>query len=95
MQRLLCYLLSVPLSPKGGVPLVCFARFFQGVAEAWLFPSAHDLLRRWVAPTERGRLCAFVFTGVYAGAILGYPIGGLLTQHVTWKAVFYANGALG
>ena len=46
-------------------------------------------------PTERGRLCSFVFTGVYAGGIFGYPLGGVLTQHVAWQAVFYVNGGLG
>jgi ACS family sodium-dependent inorganic phosphate cotransporter-like MFS transporter 6/7/8 len=48
-----------------------------------------------VAPVERGRLCSLVFTGVYAGGIVGYPLGGLLTHHLGWKYVFYVNGAIG
>lgn len=31
-------------------------------------------------------------TGSYAGAVLGLPISGLLTDQISWEACFYFYG---
>jgi len=35
---------------------------------------------------------AMFFTGSYAGAVLGMPLSGILTDYWGWEACFYVYG---
>ena len=34
----------------------------------------------------------FVLTGSYAGAVVGMPLSGILTDYLGWQACFYFYG---
>jgi ACS family sodium-dependent inorganic phosphate cotransporter-like MFS transporter 6/7/8 len=41
---------------------------------------------------ERSRLATISFTGSYAGAVLGLPLSGIMTERISWESSFYFYG---
>src|SRR4051794_41411385 len=74
--------------------LIAF-RALQGLGGGGLMVSAQAAIGDVVPPSERGR-----YTGLF-GAVFGVSsvagplIGGFLTTHVSWRAIFYVNLPLG
>ncbi|MDQ8702051.1 DHA2 family efflux MFS transporter permease subunit [Streptomyces sp. LHD-70] len=67
------------------------ARALQGVCAALLAPAALALLTTTFAGPERGR--AFGVFGALAasGGAVGLLLGGLLTEHLSWRSTLYVN----
>ncbi|MFH0176331.1 MFS transporter [Streptomyces cacaoi] len=68
------------------------ARALQGVFAALLAPSALSLLTTtFTDPKERGK--AFGIYGALAGsgAAIGFIVGGLLTEYLSWRWCLYVN----
>lgn len=71
------------------------ARAFQGVGAGGLLTLSQAILGDLVSPRERGKYLAYL-AGVWAVAsIAGPPIGGLITQEISWRWVFYINVPIG
>jgi MFS family permease len=67
------------------------ARVLQGLGSGVLFALAQAAAADVIAGPERGRYQAY-FSGVFATAALAAPLlGGFLTQHFSWRAVFWVN----
>lgn len=67
------------------------ARVLQGLGAALLLPTTAAILLAAFPPQERGRAM-----GIYLGAgsvflAIGPLLGGLLTQYVNWRYVFWIN----
>lgn len=60
----------------------------QGVT----YPACHGIWRWWAPPLERSRLATLAFCGSYAGAVVGMPLSGWLTDGISWQAPFYFYG---
>jgi len=82
-------------SAQGVIPLVA-ARGMQGAAAAISVPSALRLLLDGTPePAERrGALAAWSASGAAAGA-MGLLVGGVLTEFLGWRAVFWVNIPIG
>ncbi|MET7638758.1 MFS transporter [Streptomyces sp. NPDC005438] len=66
------------------------ARLAQGAGAALLMPAGLTLLARW-SPAGRGERATGLALGLSGLATaLGPPGGGLLTEAVSWRAVFWA-----
>jgi len=71
------------------------ARFVQGFFAAPLIPLAQATIVD-VYPAERRASGLAVWAmGVATGPALGPTVGGLLTQHLDWRAAFYVNVPVG
>jgi DHA2 family multidrug resistance protein len=76
------------------VQIVAF-RLLQGFFGAALVPVSQSILLDIYTPEERGSAMALFGVSVMVGPVLGPVIGGWLTDHYTWRWVFYINVPLG
>jgi DHA2 family multidrug resistance protein len=76
------------------VQIVAF-RLLQGFFGAALVPLGQSVLLDIYTPEERGSAMALFGVSVMVGPVLGPVIGGWLTDHYSWRWVFYINVPLG
>ena len=71
------------------------ARALQGLGGGGLMTLSQALISESVPPRQRARFQGY-FAGVFAASsTLGPLLGALLTQYLTWRAVFFINLPLG
>lgn len=87
--------LIIPAACRVHWGFVIAVRIIQGLVEGVTYPAAHGMWSKWAPPLERSRLVTLSFSGSYAGAVIGMPVSGLLTDYLGWPAPFYLYGALG
>lgn len=73
--------------------IVC--RVFQGIGGAMIFGTAVAILTGSFPIQQRGRVLGINVAGVYLGLSLGPILGGILTQNLGWRSIFYLNAFLG
>src|ERR1700754_457565 len=76
------------------VEIVAF-RLLQGFFGAALVPLGQSVLLDIYTAEERGSAMAVFGVSVMVGPVLGPVIGGWLTDHYSWRWVFYINVPLG
>ncbi len=70
-------------------------RVFQGIGGAMIFSTGTAMLISAYPASVRGKMLGINIAAVYIGLTCGPFIGGLLTEHLGWKAIFIFNAALG
>jgi DHA2 family multidrug resistance protein len=70
-------------------------RLMQGFFGAALVPIGQSILLDIYTPEERGSAMALFGVSVMVGPVLGPVIGGYLTDHFSWRWVFYINVPIG
>jgi len=66
-------------------------RLGQGFFGAFLIPLSQSILFQSFSRENRGKAMAMFGLGVVVAPVLGPTIGALLTEHFSWRAVFYVN----
>ncbi len=84
-------LLSVSATAK---EFIAF-RVLQGCGSAMIFGTGIAILTSVFPSNERGKALGFNVAAVYLGLSLGPFLGGLLTQHLGWRSIFFINIPLG
>ncbi|XP_055947637.1 vesicular glutamate transporter 1-like isoform X2 [Argiope bruennichi] len=87
--------LLIPKSAQIHTSAVMVVRILQGLVEGVTYPACHGIWKYWAPPMERSRLATIAFCGSYAGAVVGMPLSGMLTDYISWQACFYIYGAFG
>ena len=77
------------LSPSGDM-LILF-RAIQGIGSAMVFGTGIAIITSVYPPGERGKAIGFTVTAVYIGLSLAPFLGGILTQYLGWRSVFYVT----
>lgn len=71
------------------------ARFGVGIGESACTPAAHSMIADIYSQRHRTTALAFYGSGYFAGAFLGFALGGWIADHFGWRAAFFAVGAPG
>ena len=70
-------------------------RVLQGIGGAMLAGTAVALLTTVFPANERGRVLGIIVAAAYLGISLGPVLGGVLTQHLGWRSIFFVGALLG
>ncbi len=76
-------------------PSLIVFRLFQGIGGAMGFATSVAILTGAFQSEQRGKVLGINSAAVYTGLSLGPVAGGLLTQHLGWRSIFFTNAALG
>jgi EmrB/QacA subfamily drug resistance transporter len=71
------------------------ARAFQGIGGALIMSVSPAILTSAFPPAERGRALGLNAVFVALGTSVGPTLGGLITQSLSWRWIFYVNVPLG
>ena len=74
--------------------LIAF-RVLQGIGGAMVFATGVAILTSVFPLKERGKVLGINVASVYTGLSLGPFFGGILTQYMGWRSVFFVNVPLG
>ena len=85
--------LACAFAPTEG--LLIAARFCQGIGGAMLFATSVAIVTQVYGPGERGWALGITIATVYAGLSVGPFLGGILTDHFGWPAIFLINVPIG
>ena len=75
------------LMPDAPSLVVC--RFLQGLALATIFSTGMAMLVASHRPEERGRVIGYSAAATYIGLSMGPVLGGLITQYLGWRLIFF------
>lgn len=71
------------------------ARIGVGVGEAGGSPPAHAMISDYFPPEKRSTALSIYSTGIYFGVLIGFLMGGYLSQRLGWRTAFIAVGIPG
>jgi EmrB/QacA subfamily drug resistance transporter len=75
--------------------LLIAARALQGVGSACMLATGLAILSDVFPPSERGRALGINAISLSLGASAGPTLGGLITEHLDWRWIFYVNVPIG
>jgi EmrB/QacA subfamily drug resistance transporter len=70
-------------------------RIFQGIGGAMIFVTGLAIITSVYPPKERGKAIGINIATVYIALSLGPVLGGVMTQYLGWRSLFYAMIPLG
>jgi len=85
----------VPSRIVGALFVFMGVRFLLGAGEAVIYPSANQLVARWIPIRERGIANGWIFAGVGAGAGLTPPLVTYIMIHYGWRSSFWVCAVIG
>jgi EmrB/QacA subfamily drug resistance transporter len=81
------------LSSSGTMLIIL--RGIQGIGSAMVFGTGVAIITSVYPPQERGKAIGITVTAVYVGLSLAPFLGGMLTQYLGWRSIFYATVPFG
>ena len=88
-------LASVLCGAAPSVHLLILARLLQGAGAALLLATGTAMLTDAVPPDQRGRTLGLGAVAIALGTSAGPTLGGLITEHLSWRWIFYVNVPVG
>jgi len=88
-------LASVLCGMSNSLGMLIAARVFQGLAGGGLLAKAQSLLFETFPREEQGQASAIFGLGVIVGPAIGPTLGGLITDGLDWRWIFFINVPIG
>ena len=88
LASLLCAVSQTP-------SMLIASRVIQGIGASMVFSTAMAIVISAFPPQERGKAIGISVSSVYLGLSLAPILGGLLTQYLGWRSLFYATIPIG
>lgn len=85
------FLMSISKTPE----ILIGCRALQGIGGAMIFGTGIAILTSVFPVGERGKVLGINVAAVYLGLSFGPFLGGILTQHLGWRSVFFLNVPFG
>ncbi len=82
---------SLACGAAPGLGILVAFRGVQGIGAALLMATGPALISTRFPPQARGRALGLQATATYLGLALGPSLGGLITEHLGWRWVFWVN----
>jgi MFS family permease len=70
--------------------MLLITRLFVGIGEAGYGPAAPTIISDLYPVSHRGSVLSWFYAAIPVGSALGFVLGGLITQHFSWRVAFYA-----
>jgi EmrB/QacA subfamily drug resistance transporter len=80
---------SLLIAVSVSIPMLIIFRIIQGAGGAMVFATGIAILTSVYPPQERGKVLGIAVAAVYVGLSCGPFFGGLLTQHFSWRSIFW------
>lgn len=77
------------------IEMLLITRVLQGVGTAMISSTGTAMLAAAFPPGERGRVIGINVAMVHIGRSVGPFVGGILTEHVSWRGIFGVTVLLG
>ena len=68
-----------------------FARFVQGAGMGFIMPLSQSIIGDIISPRERGKYQGMMGASFGLASIVGPAAGGYITEHFTWRWLFFVN----
>ncbi|MDT8432975.1 MAG: MFS transporter [Bacteroidales bacterium] len=78
-----------------GIYVLILFRVFQGIGSAMIFGTGVAIISSVFPPGERGKALGINVAAVYTGLSVGPFAGGLLTQYLGWRSIFWSLVPIG
>jgi EmrB/QacA subfamily drug resistance transporter len=75
--------------------MIIGGRVLQGIGGAMIFGTGIAILTSVFPAGERGKVLGINVAAVYLGLSFGPFLGGILTQHLGWRSIFFLNVPFG
>ncbi|MDI6643580.1 MAG: MFS transporter [Methanobacteriaceae archaeon] len=72
-----------------------FFRILQAIGNAMIFANLNAMISSAFPVNQRGRAFGLTSMGVFVGLIFGPILGGIITEIVGWKTLFYLDTVIG
>ena len=79
----------------GTVNLLIFFRVLQGIGSAMFLTTGMAIVTSVFPPNKRGRAIGIYVAAVYIGLSAGPFVGGIFTQQIGWRSIFFLAVPLG
>ena len=88
--------LLVGMAPEGAmaVPLLMLGRICQGLSGAFIMPSSLALIKAYWEDAGRQRAVSLWSMGSWGGSGFAALFGGLMTENIGWRWIFFASAAV-
>src|SRR3977135_3483562 len=68
-----------------------FARFVQGAGMGFIMPLSQAIIGDIISPRERGKYQGMMGASFGLASIVGPAAGGFITEHFSWRWLFFVN----